>query len=107
MMARVRRISAAEGDAALTHDRRASFALPGLLLAGGALLCASLTLPILLGLTRIEPTSRVLIASAVVNSLFIVGLMVLLAREVLRLFKARHRGRAAALSAGPDDLHGK
>ena len=96
MMARVRRISAAEGDAALTHDRRASFALPGLLLAGGALLCASLTLPILLGLTRIEPTSRVLIASAVVNSLFIVGLMVLIAREVLRLFKARHRGRVAA-----------
>jgi two-component system nitrogen regulation sensor histidine kinase NtrY len=96
MMARVRRISAAEVDTALTHDRRASFALPGLLLAGGALLCASLTLPILLGLTRIEPTSRVLVASAVVNSLFIVGLMVLIAREVLRLFKARHRGRAAA-----------
>ncbi|MBU2328443.1 MAG: PAS domain-containing sensor histidine kinase [Alphaproteobacteria bacterium] len=95
-MARVRRISAAEVDTALTHDRRASFALPGLLLAGGALLCASLTLPILLGLTRIEPTSRVLVASAVVNSLFIVGLMVLIAREVLRLFKARHRGRAAA-----------
>lgn len=96
MMARVRQISAAEGDIALAHDRRASFALPGLLLAGGALLCASLTLPILLGLTRIEPTSRVLVASAVVNSLFIVGLMFLIGREVLRLFKARHRGRAAA-----------
>ncbi|MBX9466965.1 MAG: PAS domain-containing sensor histidine kinase [Rhizobium sp.] len=95
-MARVRQISAAEGDIALAHDRRASFALPGLLLAGGALLCASLTLPILLGLTRIEPTSRVLVASAVVNSLFIVGLMFLIGREVLRLFKARHRGRAAA-----------
>ncbi|QEE43830.1 PAS domain-containing sensor histidine kinase [Rhizobium sp. WL3] len=95
-MARVRQISAAEGDMALAHDRRASFALPGLLLAGGALLCASLTLPILLGLTRIEPTSRVLVASAVVNSLFIVGLMFLIGREVLRLFKARHRGRAAA-----------
>jgi two-component system nitrogen regulation sensor histidine kinase NtrY len=96
MMARVRQISAAEGDIALAHDRRASFALPGLLLAGGALLCASLTLPILLGLTRIEPTSQVLVASAVVNSLFIVGLMFLIGREVLRLFKARHRGRAAA-----------
>ena len=59
MMARVRNASAADADMALAHDRRASFALPGLLLAGGALLCASLTLPILLGLTPIEPTSRV------------------------------------------------
>lgn len=96
MMARVRKASAADADMALAHDRRASFALPGLLLAGGALLCASLTLPILLGLTPIEPTSRVLIASAVVNSLFIVGLMFLIGREVMRLFKARNRGRAAA-----------
>lgn len=96
MMARVRKTSAADSDLALAHDRRASFALPGLLLAGGALLCASLTLPVLLGLTSIEPTSRVLIASAVVNSLFIVGLMFLIGREVLRLFKARNRGRAAA-----------
>ncbi|MDQ0421229.1 two-component system nitrogen regulation sensor histidine kinase NtrY [Peteryoungia aggregata LMG 23059] len=95
-MARARKASAADIDTALAHDRRASFALPGLLLAGGALLCASLTLPILLGLTPIEPTSRVLIASAVVNSLFIVGLMFLIGREVMRLFKARNRGRAAA-----------
>ncbi len=96
MMARVRNASAADVDMALAQDRRASFALPGLLLAGGALLCASLTLPILLGLTSIEPTSRVLVASAVVNSMFIVGLMFLIGREVMRLFKARNRGRAAA-----------
>jgi len=96
IMARVRNAAAAEADTALAHDRRASFALPGLLLAGGALLCASLTLPVLLGLTSIEPTSQVLVASAVVNSLFIVGLMFLIGREVMRLFKARNRGRAAA-----------
>ncbi|RKE84795.1 PAS domain-containing sensor histidine kinase [Rhizobium sp. AG855] len=95
-MARVRRASAADVEAAMAQDRRASFALPGLLLAGGALLCASFTLPILLGLTPIEPTSRVLVASAVVNSMFIVGLMFLIGREVLRLFRARNRGRAAA-----------
>ena len=95
-MARVRTASTADVDSALAQDRRASFALPGLLLAGGALLCASLTLPILLGLTAIEPTSEVLIASAVINSLFIVGLMFLIGREVMRLFKARNRGRAAA-----------
>ncbi len=95
MMARVRNAAAADVDT-LAHDRRASFALPGLLTAGGALLCASLTLPILLGLTPIEPTSRVLVASAVINSLFIVGLVFLIGREVMRLFKARNRGRAAA-----------
>ncbi|KPF43795.1 PAS domain-containing sensor histidine kinase [Rhizobium sp. AAP43] len=95
-MAGVGVTSVAEFDAALAKDRRASFALPGLLLAGGALLSASFTLPILLGLTPIEPTTRVLAASAVINSLFIVGLMVLIVRELLRLFKARNRGRAAA-----------
>lgn len=95
MMARVRNAAAADVDT-LAHDRRASFALPGLLTAGGALLCASLTLPILLGLTPIEPTSQVLVASAVINSLFIVGLVFLIGREVMRLFKARNRGRAAA-----------
>ncbi|MBO3760258.1 PAS domain-containing sensor histidine kinase [Ciceribacter sp. L1K22] len=78
------------------QDRRASFAMPGLLLAGGALTCAILTLPILLGLTPVEPTSQVLIASAVVNSLFVVGLMVLIGREVSRLVRARTHGRAAA-----------
>ncbi|PZU86855.1 MAG: PAS domain-containing sensor histidine kinase [Shinella sp.] len=88
--------SATDLDTATSHDRRASFALPGLVVAGGALACAIFTLPVLLGLTPIEPTSQVLIASAIVNSLFIVGLMFLIGREVTRLFKARTRGRAAA-----------
>ncbi|MGF9691241.1 PAS domain-containing sensor histidine kinase [Rhizobium sp. 0TCS1.26] len=78
------------------QDRRASFALPGLLLAGGALLCAILTLFVLLGLTPIAPTSNVVIASAVLNALFILGLIYLIAREVGRLIRARRRGRAAA-----------
>eukprot|EP01035_Chromulina_nebulosa_P008308 gene8308-11263_t len=43
-----RRVAVVEADSMLTHDRRASFALPGLLLAGGALACASFTLPVLL-----------------------------------------------------------
>ncbi|MFN7101779.1 MAG: ATP-binding protein [Pseudorhizobium sp.] len=80
----------------MVQDRRASFALPGLLLAGGALVCAILTLFVLVGLTPIAPTSRVVVASAVLNAVFVVGLMVLIGREVTRLFKARNRGRAAA-----------
>ena len=88
--------SVPDSDPALTQDRRASFALPGLALAGGALARASFTLPVLLGLTPIEPTSNVLIASAIINSLFIVGLMFLIGREVTRLVRARTKGRAAA-----------
>lgn len=83
-------------SATFIQDRRVSFALPGILLAGGALLCAILTLLVLLGLTPIAPTGNVVIASAVINSLFILGLMYLIGREVSRLLKARNRGRAAA-----------
>ncbi|MCM2474798.1 PAS domain-containing sensor histidine kinase [Rhizobium sp. CG5] len=96
-MAKRQIVSSADEEAlAVAQDRRASFALPGLLLAGGALLCAIFTLPVLLGLTPIEPTSRVLIASAILNALFVVGLIFLIGREVGRLLKARTRGRAAA-----------
>ena len=77
-------------------DRRASFALPGLILAGGALLCAIATLLMLLGLTPIAPTSSVVFTSVVINGLFVLGLIALIAREVARLMKARSRGRAAA-----------
>jgi len=90
------REGSAHEPAVSVQDRRASFALPGLLLAGGALVCASLTLFILLGVTPIAPTTNVVITSAVLNSLFILGLMYLICREVLRLVKARNRGRAAA-----------
>ncbi|MDO1583896.1 sensor histidine kinase NtrY-like [Rhizobium oryzicola] len=87
---------AGDDPAALVQDRRASFALPGLLLAGGALLCAMLTLFVLLGVTPIAPTTNVVIASAVLNTIFVLGLFYLIGREVSRLLKARKRGRAAA-----------
>ncbi|NLS06783.1 PAS domain-containing sensor histidine kinase [Rhizobium sp. P32RR-XVIII] len=89
--------AAADSDTVSTvTDRRALFALPGLVLAGGALLCATLTLFILLGVTPIDPTTRVVITSVVVNSFFVLGLIALIGREVVRLLKARSRGRAAA-----------
>lgn len=77
-------------------DRRALFAVPGLVLAGGALVCATVTLFVLLGVTPIAPTSHVVIGSVVINSFFVLGLIALIGREVARLFKARTRGRAAA-----------
>ncbi|SOC38800.1 two-component system nitrogen regulation sensor histidine kinase NtrY [Rhizobium subbaraonis] len=78
------------------RDRRASFALPGLLLAGGALIAATISLFILLGLTPIKPEANVIIASVAVNALFVLGLIILIGREIARLLKARSRGRAAA-----------
>jgi len=91
-------VSPAASDEAVVKvtDRRASFALPGLILAGGALLCAIATLLVLLGLTPIAPTSSVVFTSVVINGLFVLGLIALIAREVARLVKARSRGRAAA-----------
>jgi two-component system, NtrC family, nitrogen regulation sensor histidine kinase NtrY len=77
-------------------DRRALFAVPGLVLAGGALVCATVTLFVLLGVTPIAPTSHVVIGSVVINTFFVLGLIALIGREVARLFKARTRGRAAA-----------
>ncbi|CAN7562444.1 PAS domain-containing sensor histidine kinase [Rhizobium sp. LjRoot98] len=82
--------------AVIGHDRRASFALPGLLLATGALVCAIISLLILLGLTPIRPETNVIIGSAAINALFVIGLLFLIGREILRLLKARSRGRAAA-----------
>ncbi|WP_275790923.1 sensor histidine kinase NtrY-like [Pararhizobium gei] len=81
---------------AVVHDRRASFAFPGLVLAIGALGCAIASLLILLGLTPIRPETNIIIGSAAVNALFVVGLMFLIGREILRLLRARSRGRAAA-----------
>ncbi|MGV1793885.1 HAMP domain-containing protein [Rhizobium lusitanum] len=91
-------MSPAASDEAVVKvtDRRASFALPGLILAGGALLCAIATLLMLLGLTPVAPTSSVVFTSVVINGLFVLGLIALIAREVGRLVKARSRGRAAA-----------
>ena len=90
------RISERASADVVIADRRMSFALPGLVLAGIALVCAMLTLFVLLGLTPIAPTSNVVIASVVINSVFILGLMYLIGREISRLMKARRRGRAAA-----------
>lgn len=85
-----------EEIAAGAQDRRARFAVPGLGLAAGALICAVLTLFVLLGLTPLDPARPVVITSAVLNSLFVLGLIFLIVREIGRLWKARNKGRAAA-----------
>jgi len=77
-------------------DRRGISTTTGIAVAGGALVAAITTLVILLGFTPIEPVDQVVIASVVVNALFVIALLALVGYEIYRLIKARTRGRAAA-----------
>ncbi|MFB2551620.1 sensor histidine kinase NtrY-like [Ensifer soli] len=88
-------MSGEDGQAG-AHDRRASFALPGLILAIGALICATVSLVVLLGLTPIRPETNIVFTLASVNAVFVIGLIYLITREIVRLMRARSRGRAAA-----------
>ncbi|WP_318530256.1 PAS domain-containing sensor histidine kinase [Rhizobium sp. TRM95796] len=85
-----------EQTTAVGIDPRRISTTTGVAVAGGSLLAALITLAILLGVTPIQPEPRVVIASVVVNVLFVLGLLTLVGYELYRLFKARARGRAAA-----------
>lgn len=85
-----------EKNTVTRFDRRGISTSTGIAVAGGALLAALATLAVLLGFTPIEPVANVVIASVVINALFVVALMVLVGYELYRLVKARARGRAAA-----------
>lgn len=63
---------------------------------GLALLSAFLTFVVLVGLTPIEPTHRVVITFLLVDAGIILLLVGIIAREVWRVVQARRRGRAAA-----------
>lgn len=83
-------------DPLSAHERRSVFSIAGLVSAIGALVCATLTLFMLLGYTPVSPTTNVVIASVILNSVFVIGLIYQIVREVMRLIRARSRGRAAA-----------
>ncbi|MDB5551084.1 MAG: ntrY, partial [Rhizobium sp.] len=85
-----------EERAGRNFDRRGISTTTGIAVAGGALVAAITTLLILLGFTPIEPVDQVVIASVVVNALFVIALLALVGYEIYRLIKARTRGRAAA-----------
>ncbi|MEO6946729.1 MAG: PAS domain-containing sensor histidine kinase [Nitrobacter sp.] len=63
---------------------------------GLALLSAFLTFVVLVGLTPIEPTHRVVITFLLIDAGTILLLVAIIAREVWRVVQARRRGRAAA-----------
>src|SRR4051812_747220 len=58
-----------------------------------ALLSAFLTFVVLTGLTRIEPTSKVVISFLLINAATIVLLVGIIAWEVWKVVQARRRGR--------------
>ena len=76
--------------------RRRSLAAPGIALVVGALVSSTASFVILLGLTPIAPVTNVVIGLAALNLFFVLGLIVLIAREIYGLVKARRKGRAAA-----------
>ncbi len=88
--------AAAEGIGGPAKSRRRYFAAPGVALVVGALISSTASFIILLGLTPIAPATNVVVGLAVLNLFFVLGLIGLIAREILRLIKARQRGRAAA-----------
>jgi two-component system nitrogen regulation sensor histidine kinase NtrY len=63
---------------------------------GLALLSTFLTFVVLTGLTRIEPTPRIVISFLLINTATIVLLVGIIVREVWLVVQARRRGRAAA-----------
>jgi two-component system nitrogen regulation sensor histidine kinase NtrY len=83
-------------QAMTTAERRGISTSAGIAVAGGALVVALSTLAVLLGYTPIEPVDSVVFASAIINAVFVVGLLALVGYELYRLIKARARGRAAA-----------
>jgi two-component system, NtrC family, nitrogen regulation sensor histidine kinase NtrY len=71
-------------------------ALPGVLAAAGALLTAAVSFTVLLGLTPIEPDATTTLTLIGVNTLFVLLLIGLIAREAHRIYTARRGGKAAA-----------
>jgi two-component system nitrogen regulation sensor histidine kinase NtrY len=63
---------------------------------GLALLSAFLTFVVLVGLTPIEPTHRVVVTFLMIDAGIILLLVGIIAREVWQVVQARRRGRAAA-----------
>ena len=66
-----------QGDDTSTRnfDRRGISTTTGIAVAGGALVAALATLAVLLGFTPIQPVDHVVVASVVVNALFVIALL--------------------------------
>ncbi|WP_182084512.1 PAS domain-containing sensor histidine kinase [Aureimonas sp. ME7] len=85
-----------DGDVPTLGERRRFMLVPGILAVVGALVTGAISFVVLMGLTPIAPTDAVVKTASVVNGLFVLLLCVLIAREVLRMTRARRNGKAAS-----------
>jgi two-component system, NtrC family, nitrogen regulation sensor histidine kinase NtrY len=89
--------SAPSFDASLAESRGGTLRRwLGPFAVGLALLSTFLTFVVLTGLTRIEPTPRVVVSFLLINTATILLLVGIIVREVWLVVQARRRGRAAA-----------
>lgn len=77
-------------------ESRKLLALPGIAVVVAALLTAGASFAVLMGVTPIVPTQEITLTLAVINGAMILVLLLLIAREVDRILRARRHGRAAA-----------
>jgi two-component system nitrogen regulation sensor histidine kinase NtrY len=70
--------------------------VPGVIAVASALVTGAISFVVLMGLTPIEPTETVVRIASVVNGAFVIGLCALIWREVARMARARHQGKAAS-----------
>lgn len=89
------------GPFASRRDRRGTerwnpSAIAGAVIIVAALITAGVSFAILLGLTGVQPDVSTTLALIAINSLFVVVMLGLIAREAYRLYSARKRRKAAA-----------
>ena len=77
-------------------EGRKLLAMPGLLVVITSLVTAAISFSILMGVTPITPTQSITAGLAFANAGLIVLLLLLIAREIDRIIRARQHGRAAA-----------
>lgn len=77
-------------------ESRRFFASVGVISVVCALITAAVSFVILIGLTPIRPDQKITILLTVINGSFILLLMALIGREVLRIVQARRSGKAAS-----------
>ncbi|WP_095446721.1 sensor histidine kinase NtrY-like [Ochrobactrum quorumnocens] len=77
-------------------EGRRLLALPGIITVVSALITASISFAILIGITPITPDRNVTIALVIVNVALIVFLILLICREIFRIVSARRSGKAAS-----------
>ncbi len=83
------------GSADLGEGRKL-FALSGLLTVLTSLIIAAISFSILMGVTPVTPTNSITSALVFLNSGMIILLILMIAREIDRILRSRHHGKAAA-----------